>query len=93
MPTEVRMCCSEDSLSEDEIDDEEYQYASCDKDHGRDGNLNVVREASPDDSHDHGDDSSHAEAEGNGAHQILVTSSFVDLEYGHVASGTAHEKE
>ena len=78
------MRCSEDTLSEDQVDNEEQQDAGTDKDRCSYANLDIVWEASPDDSQDHSHYSSHAEAEGESTHDELVTSSFVDLKDGHV---------
>jgi hypothetical protein len=44
-------------------------------------------------SHDHGDNSSHAEAKGQHTHNEFVTASSVDLEDGHMARCSYREEE
>ena len=48
MPSEVRMSGSSDSLGEDEIDDEEEEYACRDKNLSRNSDPNVMGIVCPD---------------------------------------------
>ena len=84
---------SKDPLRVDEVDDEEYEDTSTDENLGGDGDLYIVWKASPDNPQDHGHDSSHTKSEGERRHEELVTPSSVDLEYDHVADGSADEQE
>ena len=63
VPAKAGMGGSDDSLSKDNIDDEEQDDACSDKNLGGNSHSNIPRMTSPDDPHDHCDDTSHAEAE------------------------------
>jgi hypothetical protein len=93
IPAKVRVGCSYNPLSEDEVDDEEDEDTSRHKDAGSDANLDVMWKAGPNDSHDHGDDTSHAETEHESAHEEFVSLAFVDLKYCHVTGGGEDEEE
>lgn len=63
VPAKVRMCSSENSLSEYEIDEEQDQDSSADEDRGGYGDFDIVWVASPDNSQDAGHSASHTKAE------------------------------
>lgn len=93
VPAAVRVGGSDDALGEDEVDDEEEDDACGYEDGGGDGDGHVGRITAPDDTHDAGDDTGHAEAEHHGGHDEFVTATAVDLEDGHVGNGAAEEEE
>ena len=61
MPSSFRMTSPENPLRENHVDDEKQHDACIDEDVCCYRYSNVCRPSSPDDTHDHGGDSSHAE--------------------------------
>ena len=72
VPAEAWMHSSHNSLREYEVDEEQDQNTRASKDLRCDGDLDVVRIASPDDAHDAGDDSSHTEPKRHAGNEKLV---------------------
>lgn len=93
VPAEVRMRGTENSLSEDEVDEEQNQHACRYEDLCSDGDLDVVWVAGRHNSHDHGDDPGHTETKSHGAHNELVTLAVVQLEDGHVSGRASNEED
>lgn len=87
------MCSSYNSLREYEVDEEQDQDSRVSKDLRCDGDLDIVRIASPDDAHDAGDISSHTESKHQAGHEELVAFALVCLEDEHVARRSKDEKE
>ena len=69
------------------------QDASCNEDGGCNSNRDISWVASPHDTHNLCDYSSHAEAEQHAAHKELVPSSLVELEDCHISCRSAHEED
>lgn len=63
MPAELGMRGSDNPLSEYEVGEEQDEDSSVNEDHRSYGDFHIVWVTSPDNSHDAGDVSSHAEAE------------------------------
>lgn len=78
------MACSDDSLGEDKVDDEEQKHSRIDKDLGSNTDGDIARIARPNQSHSHRSYSCHAETKNQGGHDELLLSVHVDLEDGHV---------
>ena len=72
------------ALGEEEIDDEEEEDSSGDKDVGRQGHSHIKGTGGPYDAHYQGGDSCHAEAEHHARYDEAMSSFLVDLEDGHV---------
>jgi len=92
-PACMWMACSYNPLSEQNVDDEEQDYSRGNEDVGRNGYSDICRPCSPDDAHDHGSDTSHAEAEHHAGDDEFVASPLVYLKDGHMADGTDEEEE
>ena len=89
----MRVRGAEEALGEDQVDDEEEEDTGGDEDLGSDGDADVVLAVRPDNAHDHGRDTSHAEAEHHPAHEEFVATPSVHLEDRHVTGGGAREEE
>lgn len=77
MPSATRMRGSNDSLCENQVDDEEQNDSSSHEDLCGNGDSDVGWPSCPNDTHDAGNDASHAEAEHHCRHDEFVTSSVV----------------
>ena len=93
MPAGVGVRGPDYALGKEEVDDKEEQHSGGDEDVGRNRNLDIEWVDGPNDAHDHGDDSRHAEAEHHAGDDEDMTSSSVDLEYGHVGDGADEEED
>lgn len=93
MPSEVWVRRSKYSLREDEVDEEENQYAGSHEDLRSYCDRDVVGVAGPDYTKRAGHDSGHAEAERKPGHDEFVSMTLVDLEDGHMANGATDEEE
>ena len=83
------MHCSENSLCKYQVDQVDDQNSSIVEDLCCDGDLDVSLPGSPNDSHDAGDNSCHAESEENRTKQELVVPFAIFLEDYHIGSGKA----
>jgi hypothetical protein len=93
MPAELRMRCSDNPLSEYEVDEEQDEDPGANEDHRCYGDFDIVWVTSPDNSHDTGDVSSHAEAEQEAGHEELVAFALVRLEYEHMPNCSKDEEK
>jgi len=91
-PSPMGMRCSDNSLSKDEIDDEENEYSSRYKDLGSYRDRDIVGVGRPDKAHGHGRNSGHTEAENQTTHDKLLLPSEVDLENSHVSCSSNDEQ-
>ena len=89
VPAQFRMHSPKNSLCEDEVDQVDDQDTGIIENLCCDGDLDVSLHGSPNNSHDAGNNSCHAESKENGTEQELVVSLAVSLEDGHVGSGKA----
>ena len=79
MPARIWMASSHYSLSKDDVDDEQQNDAGIDEDIGGNGDAGVGYSCGPDDAHDHGDYSGHAEAEQHAGDDEFVSTFQIDL--------------
>lgn len=83
------MHCPKNSLCKNQVDQIDDQDSGIVEDLCSDGDSDVSLHGCPDDSHDAGDDSCHAESEENCTEQEFVVSLAISLEDGHVGSSKA----
>ena len=93
MLADIRERSSDDSLCEDEIDDNQYQYASIEEDVGGNCNPHIVRITCPDNAHYASHRSCHAEAKECARGEKFMPFACIELQDRHVGYCTAYEEK
>jgi len=92
-PPKFRMLRPHDSLGEDEVHNKEEEDTCSHEDLGCNGDWDVRYPSRPDDAHDAGCDSCHAETEKHPRHEELLPPSSIDLQNCHVDDCSQDEEQ
>lgn len=92
-PAEAGVVGADEALREDEVDDEEEDYAGLDENAGGDGEMDVVWARGPGEAQGEGGGARHAEAEEERREEELVVAPPVDLKDDHVGGGAREEED
>lgn len=79
VPTNIRMSSSNGPLGEDEIYEEEEEDTGAGEDLGRNSHAYISWACCPDDAHDHGRDSSHADTKHQARHDEFMSFPFIEF--------------